>query len=66
MSSARRDDLRALLKNFGIQSDEAVIAHLARNPRQESLRLRLTLQDLTDYGTEPPTLPLELTVEGEV
>jgi hypothetical protein len=30
MSSTQRNDMRALLKTFGIQADEAVIAHLAR------------------------------------
>jgi ribosomal protein L12E/L44/L45/RPP1/RPP2 len=32
MAESSRDDIRKLLKTFGIQADEAVIAHLARNP----------------------------------
>jgi hypothetical protein len=43
-----------------------VIAHLARNPGDQPLRVRLTLEDLTDYGNNPPTTPLHLEVEGEI
>lgn len=39
MPSAHRDELRALLKNIGIQADEAVVAHLARNPKLGSLHV---------------------------
>lgn len=61
-----RNDIRRLLKTFGIQADEAIIAHLARNPDGGPLRLRLTLTDLTDYGTAQPDPPLHLEIEGEV
>ena len=66
MSSDKRDDMRALLKTFGIQADEAVIAHLARNPKLEGLRLQLTLQDLTDYGEHDSEGELGLVVIGEI
>ena len=41
-----------------IQADEAIVAHLARNPGAGPLHLRLCLEDLTDYGAAPPELPL--------
>lgn len=66
MSSTRRDELRALLKTFGIQADEAVIAHLARNPKLGSLHVRLTLQDLTDYKGDDPEGDLAFMLEGEI
>ena len=66
MASTKRDDMRTLLKTFGIQADEAVIAHLARNPQVKGLRLRLSLQDLTDYSLAQPDGDLALLVEGEI
>jgi hypothetical protein len=64
--STSRDDIRKLLKTFGIQADEAVIAHLAVNPGEQPLRLRLILEDVTDYGENPPEEPLHLEIEGEI
>ncbi|OGO70184.1 MAG: hypothetical protein A2Z37_12170 [Chloroflexi bacterium RBG_19FT_COMBO_62_14] len=61
-----RDDIRRLLKTFGVKADEAILGHLARNPRVGPLRLRLSLEDLTDYGDGPPERPLKLEVAGEV
>ena len=66
MTSTARDEMRRLLKTFGIQVDEAVIAHLARNPQIRSLRLRLRLEDLTDYGGSPPGEALSFEIEGDV
>jgi hypothetical protein len=61
-----RDDIRKLLKTFGVKADEAILSHLVRTPGSTPLRLRLVLEDLTDYGNAPPEVPLELRVEGEV
>jgi hypothetical protein len=61
-----RDDIRRLLKGFGIAADEAIIAHLARSPGTRPLHLRITLQDLTDYQGAPPEPPLHLVIEGQV
>jgi hypothetical protein len=61
-----RDDIRRLLKTFGIQADEALVAHLARSPGVEHLQIRLTLVDLTDYGASPPGEPLGLQIEGQI
>ncbi len=66
MEDSSRDDIRKLLKTFGIQADEAIIAHLARNPDQQSLRIRLLLEDLTDYGDTLPEEPLRLEIEGDI
>lgn len=66
MEESSRTDIRRLLKEFGVRADEAIVAHLARNPGAGPLRLRLTLEDLTDYGDRPPDRPLGLVVEGEV
>jgi len=61
-----RDDIRSLLKTFGIKADEIVIAHLARNPGDMPLQIRLILEDQTDYGDYAPESPLHLEIEGEI
>lgn len=66
MTDSSRDGIRRLLKTFGIQADETIIAHLARNPGKDPLRVRLILTDLTDYGASPPDEPLHLEIEGEI
>jgi hypothetical protein len=66
MEGTSRDDIRQLLKSFGIQADEAIIAHLARNPGDKALRLKLILEDLTDYGDASPKEKLHLEIEGEI
>lgn len=66
MEESSRNDIRKLLKNFGIQADEAIVAHLARNPGGTPLHLRLTLSDLTNYGDSLPDHSLHLEIEGEV
>ena len=66
MNDTSRDDIRRLLKTFGIQADEAIIAHLARMPDGPPLQIRLVLEDLTDYGDNPPANPLQLEIEGEI
>ncbi len=61
-----RTDIRKLLKNFGIQADEAILKHVAENTSASPLHLRITLTDLTDYGDTPPASPLHLEVEGNI
>ena len=65
MDNPSRDDIRRLLKTFGIAADEAILTHLARNPGG-SRKVRLTLEDLTDYGGSPPDVPLHLEIDGEI
>jgi hypothetical protein len=66
MEETNRQDIRRLLKRFGVQADEALIAHLTRNPDVDVLRVRIVLEDLTEYATATPAEPLRLEVEGEV
>jgi hypothetical protein len=64
MDSPSRDDIRRLLKTFGVGADEAVIRHLARTSHPGPFRVRLTLEDLTEYGGDAERMRFE--VEGEV
>lgn len=66
MSSTSRDDIRKLLKSFGIAADEAVIAHLARNPELSQLKLRLSMEDLTEYADSSPDGRLYFEIEGVI
>jgi hypothetical protein len=65
MESPARDDIRRLLKTFGVGADEALIRHLARSAYTGPLRVRLTLEDLTDSGASSGER-LHFEVEGEV
>jgi hypothetical protein len=66
MTETERDAIRRLLKTFGIQADEAMVAHLARLAPDQPVKVRLILQDLTDYGSSPPGIKLHLEIEGEL
>jgi hypothetical protein len=66
MDESGRDDMRKLLKTFGVKADELVIAHQARHGWSRPLRVALILEDRTDYGGDPPPQALHLEVEGEV
>lgn len=66
MNGTTRDDIRSLLKEFGVRADEAIVTYLARNQEISNLQLRLSLEDLTEYREALPSSPLSLTVEGEV
>jgi hypothetical protein len=65
MDSVSRDDMRKLLKAFGVGADEAVIRHLARTSHPGPLQVRLTLEDLTDYGAAAGDR-VRFQVEGEI
>lgn len=66
MEDNARQDIRRLLKTFGIQADEAIMAHLAQQSGVAALQLRVTLEDVTDYGDNPPANTLRLEIQGEV
>lgn len=66
MSEENRKDIRMLLKRFGVQADEAIVRHLAVLGGGVPLRLRCTLEDLTDYGDRSPDSPLSVVVKGEI
>ena len=57
-----KKDIRALLKTFGVMADEAIVGHIAKNPTIDTLKLKVTLEDTTDYGdNDIETLELEVT-----
>lgn len=58
-------DVRRLLKTFGVKADQAVTAQM-RKAGVRPLRIRLVLEDLTDYGTDAPAEKLHLSVEGDI
>ena len=67
MGENTQQDIRRLLKTFGIQADEAIQAYLERAPGEGPLRLRLSLEDMTDYGAQQhPSDPLRLEIEGRI
>jgi len=66
MTETERDTIRRLLKTFGIQADEAMVAHLARTAQGQPVKIRLILEDLSDYGSTTPETPLHLEIEGEL
>jgi hypothetical protein len=66
MEENSRKDIRRLLKTFGIQADEAIVAHLANHPQVNTLQLRITLEDLTQYDPDNPVVPLRLQVEDTI
>ena len=66
MEGSSRDDIRALLKSFGIKADEVIIAHLARNPGVKPLKLKLILEDITEYGDASPADSLHLEIDGKI
>lgn len=66
MDDNSRKDIRALLKTFGVKADEAIVGHLAKNPDVKQLNLKVTLEDMTDYGSDAPNEALSFVVEGEI
>ena len=66
MEDNSRKDIRALLKTFGVKADEAIVGHLATHPDVQQLKLKLTLEDQTDYGASSPSETLSLVIDGEI
>jgi hypothetical protein len=66
MSQSGPTEIRQLLKIFGIQVDKEVSNFLADYPEYETIRIRLTLEDISDYGERPPTDMVNLKIEGEI
>jgi hypothetical protein len=66
MDEDTRMDIRKLLKVFGIQADEAIMAHLGHYDGPGPLRVRLVLEDETEYRGNSPQPPLHLEIRGEV
>ncbi len=66
MDDNSRKDIRALLKTFGVKADEAIVGHLAKNPDVKQLKLKVTLEDMTDYGASKPSEDLSFVVDGQI
>jgi len=61
-----RKDIRLLLKTFGVKADEAIVGHLAKNPQVTKLKLKVTLEDLTDYGSSTPSGTLSVEINSQI
>lgn len=66
MDDNSRKDIRALLKTFGVKADETIVGHLAKNPEVQQLKLKVTLEDITDYGDATPSEALSFIVDGQI
>lgn len=66
MDEETRNDVRRLLKTFGVQADEAIMNYLDHAPGNGPLTLRLTLEDVTGYEDKEPVERLHLEVTGQV
>jgi hypothetical protein len=66
MEDSNRKSIRRLLKTFGIRADEALVAYLARHPEVESMKVRITLENVTSAHNGGPTEALHLVVEDIV
>ena len=65
--NATNDDIRRLLRTFGMQADEAMQAQAKNAEGAVVLRFRLVVEDVTDYGgTKMETPPRIFETEGEV
>ena len=65
MHSHAHDDIRKLLKEFGLTTDETVSAHFIETKPNRPLKLRLVLEDVTPYEI-PPAEALRVEIEGEI
>jgi hypothetical protein len=65
MRSEAHDEVRRLLKEFGVTADETISAYLIETKPSRPLRLRIVLEDLTQYESQPAQ-QLHLEVEGDV
>jgi hypothetical protein len=66
MEETIQNDIRKLLRTFGVKADQAIHAYLENNPEIPAIKVRLVLEDLTEYESEQPANKLHLEVEGEV
>lgn len=66
MNDNVRNQIRKLLKNFGIMADEALTTHLSQLTTGRPVHVRITLQDLTDYGDAPPEEVLHVEIDGRI
>ena len=60
-----RQDIRKLLKRFGIEADKSVTAYLGKHPDYSELRVRLTLEDITQYDDAAQVME-PLVIDGSI
>jgi len=65
MRTSAHDDIRELLKEFGLTADETVSAYLIETKPSQPLQLRIVLEDVTQYES-PPGRTLRVEIEGQV
>jgi hypothetical protein len=63
MRSETHDDIRKLLKQFGLTADETLSAYLIENKPTQPLRVRIVLEEVASGDV---VSPLRVEVEGEV
>jgi hypothetical protein len=63
MDETMQNDIRKLLKTFGVTADQAIQAYFETHPDLNAVRIRLVLEDL---NPNQPSEALHLEVEGEV
>jgi hypothetical protein len=63
MDETMQNDIRKLLKTFGVKADQAIHAYFENHPALNDIRIRLVLDDL---NPNQATEALHLEVEGEV
>jgi hypothetical protein len=66
MSEETQQDIRKLLKTFGVKADEAITGYVERASGEEPVRLRITLEPLRTAGGIEADAPTLLVIEGEV
>ncbi len=66
MNEITQSDIRRLLKTFGVKADDTIMHHLTDHPEIQSLKIRIRLEDDTDYSQYPELLPLAFEISGEV
>jgi hypothetical protein len=66
MSEETQQDIRKLLKTFGVQADEAITGYVERTPGEGPVRFRITLEPLRTGGGIEVDAPTLLVIEGEV
>ena len=65
MSERGRQDIRKLLKRFGIEADQSITTYMEKHPDCSELRVRLTLEDRTRYDDTAQAME-PLVIDGSI
>jgi hypothetical protein len=65
MEEQVQNDIRKLLKTFGVKADQTIQAYLQSHPDLAGIQVRLVLEDLTDYDDKPAET-LHVEVKGDI